>query len=489
MNTSLFDRNEIKKFIMERANCEQLPPSGTAAQDLSLEAMTGEAMKKNVRSTNFNPDIKETTLREKVLYAISQRTKESDDAILSSMTLRIRELNSSFPEDSTHRQIVDEYCKVMKKEYAGEIELQHLSQILGSPIIVYTHRCLSSQSEGHLSATGANQPGLPAFFLLTGANERAAHYSTMIPAKLPSYMERLDQTRSLVHQNPWECTLLIDDVPMDFEVFNCHADGNCMFYAGELWRRGGFGITNDTLVMPLLKRPDILAQAKNRVLSVSADIDKELFQMWRCTPVSDYRQTIGTFNGGHAYAERSFSSCVHIFVLCNLLGLGINCPHVVVADLGLGSGMLPLAMGCLKTLKHPKAVCIGTEIDVKVYRAFLHIHERLLSKGFCRLASSRIDALDAGLLDGCTHTILFDGPTRPMDNIDFKHVDLLARNLSTSSIDVVSSTQMGTHKMIEEYARHSTEFRLSLPTPSLLCASIGLHTCQMKSSIQPNLCL
>jgi hypothetical protein len=434
---------QIETFFIDRIGGS----AKLAISNRSLCEISTEVMAEKVRSEFSCDEIcKDGSLRQAVADNILSSTKVKDEATLAMM--------NSVIEDSTmsSKNVIFSYHHKIKEPRAvhgGDLELVHLSKILKVPIIIYRH--VSNCTEGHMTLYGTDEPGLPMFLLWSSSLTKAAHFLVMIPSRLDVYYTSLDNIRGIVREHPWLFTAKIDQAKLDFQVFNIHADGDCLFYAANIVNVANRGVTTDFLVM--------LRPQTARISDVAiSKIERKLFnEIWSRTPVRDLR-SLATSNR-HIYGERSVAVLLTINSILYQIGMGFDSPHTVVADLGLGTGVAVFVIKIL-IATHPDAIGIGTEMDEHCHRVFMHIHKQMRLKGWpCRVSSRRINASKAGPYDGITHVFLYDGSRSKSDALDMEHVNLMGALMNTPSVDVLISTKMQDMQVVQRYAEEDTNVR------------------------------
>ena len=381
------------------------------------------------------------------------------------------------PGEQEYKRIWDCYRSIMgpgSHAYGGEMELHTLGRWLEAPIVVLRFDPVGVNGRTSLvlhNMVGADQPGLPVFLILSNPCSLAAHYSLAVPSNVEQYARELKATEHLVYVHPATAVVQMGQDPWVFSLFGIPGDGDCLFTSTTLvemsrdrhLQEGGKNF------VPMTRIKLLSSDMKERMkLLASFGPNRGQARVMRLLSVTD--------DGGHAYDENTVGSVIKKAAIAKDLGVGLDRPWSVIADLGAGAGaaLWPQNIAVAKGV-----LCIGVEENPEQHARLLQVHKHLLVNGWEGKVSTRcISAEDLRSYEGITHVELYDGnPTTVQDCLDQGHMKLMGRLMATSTVDVISTTKFHPrnaglyaeqNKDVEEYI---SRFEV-----------IALHNCPFASS-------
>ena len=316
-----------------------------------------------------------------------------------------------------------------------------------------------------LSLHGRNTAGLPIFLLLFHPGSPSAHYGLAIPSEISHYQKQLTAAKHLVEVDPINVMVPVGSDIMKMAVFGVAGDGNCFFSVSDLATKarnplyqedGTFFSTITTRYCAPIAHDDPLMSRLKVVQSLLA----------RNPRIKEERSLAYTSANGHAWGESSPASCLKKDKLRDEHGVGLGLPYSVFLDCGAGTLCLLLTQAQL----YPHLLCVGLEVEPQMHHRGLRIlEEALRSEDFeGRLATRNLDALDAGSLRFVTNVGLYDGTCSTVDNLDPKHIELIAKLMDTESIVEFTTTKLGSLPLVREYVRRNLVIKAKLPEFDIL---------------------
>ena len=363
-------------------------------------------------------------------------------------------------------------------EYGGEFEVNRLAQQLGCPIIIFLFAPNDTDAfEAEFKCElvyGKDQTGLPIFLgLLYPESPYGCHYVLLVPKSIPEYRLELHACERLVEVHAPEIHVQLGDKVISFEIFGPLGNGNCLFEAVSLAhtsRRPEFQQGGDSFPC-LLTRKKHIDPVLTRKLKEFTDLG------YNKTVVRQLRRLSDTSSGGHAYDEHTPASVIKKALVASDFGVGTDIAGTVVADLGVGSGVILM---CQYMVSAPDTVCIGMEIEPTVHQNFIGIQRQLMQAGWPGAVATRnFNSSNIVSFEGIHIVHLYDGTasTKALDKVDQKHARLIGRLFATQSMDVVSTTK-ASHNVIPFYAAHDDNVRKYLSQFTIVL----LNNCPLSGS-------
>jgi hypothetical protein len=361
-----------------------------------------------------------------------------------------------------------------KSSHGDQPEIQAVAAMYDCPIVV-----LKVPIEPGLLAIdgvcGRDTGGLPIFLLYFNAGEHCAHYCLGIPSDIAAYENERRAARSLVYCTPVSLVVDVSGLSCTMDVFGVPGDGACLFSACVLaitarsveWQTGGEYCTDEPVLHHCEPGPSS---------AVETDRMKTVSNIWRRTSGLRSLCSSSLERGAHAFADSCGAQSIKRNHCRDLNGVSLSKPHTVVMDIGSG----PLGILLFQSHLNPSAICIGMEQSRPLYDIGVAVHKFALMEGsFDGNIVSCCATVDADTdFDGTTNVDLFDGaPVNSNSAFDPEHVKILAKLMSTRTIDEFCSVKCSSAVAVAMYAECSEMFKKYLPQFQL----IGLKGCRQSS--------